>query len=324
MPLSTPDFWYEKDPDIKATLLAPLASLYGFGRALAVKRAKAPYKSSLPVICVGNITAGGSGKTPAVRALMALIHHEGLYEKPCFLTRGYGGLLPGPVLANLDDHSALTIGDEAMLLAGDAPTIVSLDRAKGAKLAEELGFDLILMDDGMQNLSLHKDITFCVVDGTAGFGNGKLLPAGPLREHLATGLERSTAVLVVNPKEPITLPLERPLVNGRVHIVKGEHFEETMKGKKYLAFAGLGQPWKFFMTAKNAGLDIVQTRPLPDHTIYTPKLMDDLKSEAKREGLSLLTTEKDAVKIEDAAIDVLKIELVFEDTAAVLSILKGT
>src|SRR5579863_3994588 len=194
--MRAPDFWRNRGAG--ALLLAPLGALYGASVAFKARHAR-PFDPEIPVICVGNLTAGGSGKTPIAIALADMLRAQG--HTPYFLTRGYGGSTKGPALASRG-HTARVMGDEALLLARTAPTIVARDRAAGARMAKDKGATVIVMDDGHQNFSLRKTLSLVVVDGESGFGNALQIPAGPLREPVTQGLARADAVIVMNEGTP--------------------------------------------------------------------------------------------------------------------------
>jgi len=283
--MRTPSFWYkDKDaaPSAVELALTPLSCLYLLGHKIHQARFKAE-KADVPVICVGNINAGGSGKTPSAVALMKLLKKLGLFEKPFFLTRGYGG-------------------DEAILLNRVAPTIIASDRIKGAKEAMGMQADAIIMDDGFQNGALQKDLSFVVVDGAMGFGNGRLLPAGPLREPLEAGFARADAFIVLN--EDLsgaidTLPRDKPVFKATL---KPEADQGIDMAQPYLAFAGIGYPEKFFMFLRNEmGLNIVQTKSFADHHPYDVNEMRALVSDAEKLDAKLLTTEKDFLRVPEIA-----------------------
>ena len=212
MPLKTPSWWYRKTGAISAAL-SSLAALYGRVAASRLARGEA-YRSWLPVICIGNFTAGGGGKTPTAIAVASLLKAMG--KNPAFLTRGYGGTAKGVV--RVAGQAAEAVGDEPLLLAAVAPTFVSADRVAGAKAIEESDADVIVMDDGFQNPTLAKDLSLLVVDGGYGFGNGRVQPAGPLREGVAAGLARADAVVLIEPDErqlAPRLPAGMPLLRDR-------------------------------------------------------------------------------------------------------------
>src|SRR3982751_21455 len=232
--MRAPDFW--RGRGLPAALLAPLGALYGLSVALKAKFAK-PFDPGLPVICVGNLTAGGSGKTPAAIAIADRLRAKG--HKPFFLTRGYGGSEQGPAMATRA-HSAAQMGDEALLLARAAPTVVARDRAAGARLAKEKGASVLAMDDGHQNFTLRKNLSLVVVDAETGFGNGFQVPAGPLREPVAQGLARTDAVVLVGEGAPDLAGFHGPVL--RAHL---QPDGTAFAGKTVFAFAGIGRPEKF-------------------------------------------------------------------------------
>ena len=299
--MKAPRFWWEK-PGAMAALLSPVALIYG---AIAARRLTQPgARAGIPVICVGNPTVGGAGKTPAAITIARLLMEAG--EKPCFLTRGYGGQLAGPVMVETA-HTAMQVGDEPLLLAHVAPTVVAANRAAGARLAREKGATVIVMDDGFQNPSLAKDFSILVIDGTRAIGNGRVLPAGPLRAPLEPQLARTDALLVVGNGSGaaalVTAAGARklPLFYGKLE--PDPATVAALTGKKVLAFAGIGDPEKFFATVEAAGIDAVATRGFPDHHRFSVKQARNLLDEATRRGLLLLTTEKDMARIQaDAAL----------------------
>jgi len=292
--MKAPDFWFRDRPSWLSVMLRPFSWLYAFGHFLHVQFVK-PYRSSLPVICIGNLVVGGSGKTPTALAVMEHIQNTQLFDKPVFLTRGYGGSFEGPILIDPKVHDASMAGDEALLLARKAPVIVSRDRKAGAKLAEQNGFDVILMDDGLQNPSLYKDLRLIVIDGGTGFGNGLTLPAGPLREEIESGLANSDAVLVIGEDKKnvqALVPQETSILNASIESETG-----PLKDTPYLAFCGLGRPEKFFATLRNLGVNLVDCVSYPDHHAYNQDDLDQLHERAGAVQARLITTEKDAVKL---------------------------
>lgn len=295
-----PRFWFTHPdhPAMRARLLSPLSKLAAMATSRRLSK-KSGYRTKVPVVCVGNVNLGGTGKTPTVMALAQTLQENG--ETPVILTRGYGGKLDGPVQVDVSRHSAEDVGDEALLLAAFAPVIKSVDRAAGAVLAEQMG-SVILLDDGHQNPDVIKDLTLLTVNAKQGFGNARVLPAGPLREPLDVGLARADALLSIGtPKEQEsfdqrwqpTLPLMRaelrPLATGM-----------PWGGLRVIAFAGIGHPEKFFSTLRRVGADVVKAEPLNDHQPLTVALMKRLMDEAKANGAQLVTTEKDAVRLPDA------------------------
>ncbi len=283
-----PKFWNNRG--VVSTILLPFSWVYG--AIVQFRLRKSGYKSKAKVICVGNVTAGGVGKTPVCMALAEKYISEG--KRVCFVTRGYMGKLKN-IVVDLDKHSAIETGDEARLLANVATTIISPDRANGARVAEELGMDVIIMDDGFQNPSLCKDECVIVFDGKVGIGNGRVLPAGPLRETLKNGEKRATcAIIMGEDKTGLTEKISIPCYFGKV---VPEHLD--IEGAKVLAFAGIGRPSKFYDTLCELGYDVVETRDFADHYSYTKADIDELKEKAKARGLLLITTEKDFVKLDE-------------------------
>jgi tetraacyldisaccharide 4'-kinase len=290
--MRAPDFWYRDDTAARLTaaVLAPLGRLYGATVRWNAAHA-APYRARIPVVCVGNISAGGTGKTPVAIAVADTIIAHG--KNPFFLTRGYGGRLAGPLVVE-KTHTAEDVGDEPLLLARKAPTVVARDRREGAMLAIERGADVIVMDDGHQNFALHKDLSLVVVDGERGFGNGHVLPAGPLREPPLQGLVRADAVIVTGDGNPDLPAFDGPVL--RAHVVPAATTE--WMGTKVVAFAGIGRPEKLFLTLAGLGAELAETIAFADHHPYTTIELSDLRARAK--NARLVTTEKDYVRIAPA------------------------
>jgi tetraacyldisaccharide 4'-kinase len=290
--MRAPDFWHRDDfaAHLAAAVLAPLGTLYGATVRWKAAHAK-PYRARVPVVCVGNISAGGTGKTPIAIAIADAIIVHG--KNPFFLTRGYGGKLAGPVVVS-KTHTAEDVGDEPLLLARKAPTVVARDRREGAILAIERGADVIVMDDGHQNFALHKDLSLVVVDGEHGFGNGHVLPAGPLREPALQGLARADAVIVTGDGNPALPAFDKPVL--RAHVAPAATAE--WKGTKVVAFAGIGRPEKLFRSLRELGVELVETVTFADHHPYTSRELSELKARAK--DVRLVTTEKDYVRIAPA------------------------
>lgn len=320
-----PAFW-SRPPGLAAGLLRPAAALYGgvAGRRMAEPGARAP----VPVICVGNFTTGGTGKTPAALALVERLRALG--RRPGCLTRGYGGRLPGPVRVDPGRHTAADIGDEALLLARAAPTVVARDRVAGAALCAAEGADVIVMDDGLQNPSLAKDLAFALVDAEAGLGNGLCLPAGPLRAPMAAQWPRVDAVVVVGEGRGAEAPAAEAGRRGLPVLGAALRPEpETcarLAGQGILAFAGIGRPEKFFATLAACGADPVRRRAFPDHHPYGIAEIAALVAEAREAGLLPVTTEKDLARIggmpEARGILALPARLVFEDAVALDGLLR--
>ncbi len=289
-----PDFWWRPG---KGSFLMPLAAIYG---AVAAMRLQATgRKAGLPVICLGNLTVGGAGKTPAAIAVVQLLHAA--HQRPFFLSRGYGGRLAGPVRVNPALHRARDVGDEPLLLTRLAPTIVARDRVAGAKFAQFAGASVVVMDDGLQNASLAKDLSIIVVDGRRGIGNGHIIPAGPLRAPLGLQLDRAQAVIVVGPPDGAAAVIERArrhrlaIFHGRLE--PDRSVIAAIGRRKALAFAGIGDPEKLFATLAAAGIDVAERAGFPDHHRYTAAEAADLIARAQAKGLMLVTTEKDVMRM---------------------------
>lgn len=321
--MRAPDFWFASADRIagRARLLQPLGHLYG--RITARRVARPPdVHLDIPVICIGNLNAGGTGKTPAVIAILSLLSDQ--FQRPHVVTRGYGGSLQGPVRVDPARHTAAEVGDEPLLLAAFAEVWVAKDRGAGGRAAAEAGATAVVLDDGFQNPTLHKDLSIVVVDAVQGFGNGLCLPAGPLREPVATGLLRAHALLSIGnksaqnafsvPDKPSRLPHLRatlePLQTGM-----------DWTGTRVYAFAGIGHPSKFFATLKSLGAEVVHAEPLDDHQRLSPALLSRMDTEATRVKAQLVTTEKDAVRLPAAfrsKVITLPVRLTFDDDGAAL------
>jgi tetraacyldisaccharide 4'-kinase len=291
-----PSFWWRK-LGLRAALLAPLAA--GYGAIAARRMARKGKRAGVPVLCVGNFTLGGAGKTPATIAIATMLAAAG--ERVFCLSRGYGGSIAGPKLVNAHADHATEVGDEALLLARVAPTIVARDRVAGANLAKAQGATVVLMDDGLQNASLAKDFTLAVVDGRRGIGNARVFPAGPLRAPLDIQLQRSDALLVVGDGGGADDVVAEGAARG-LPVLHGKLVPDTaagaeLKGRKVLAFAGIGDPEKFFASANEAGIDVAERRAFPDHHRFSAEEAAALIMDAEHDGLALLTTEKDRARM---------------------------
>ncbi|HEX5508197.1 MAG TPA: tetraacyldisaccharide 4'-kinase [Pseudolabrys sp.] len=290
-----PSFWW-REPGLTAALLSPFAELYGAVAASRLRQTGA--KVSVPVICIGNFTLGGTGKTPATIAIARMLAEAG--ERPFCLSRGYGGRQTGPITVDAAVHSAADVGDESLLLAREAPTIVSHDRIAGARAAIDGGASVIVMDDGMQNPSLTKDLTIAVVDGRRGIGNAKVFPAGPLRAPLAAQLSGVNALLVLGDMTEASSKVlnaagRLPVMHGR--LVPDAGAVAALENRKVLAFAGIGDPDKFFATVKAVGIAMPVCKSFSDHHAFTAEEASGLVMQAEHEGLTLLTTEKDHMRM---------------------------
>ena len=306
--MRAPDFWMIDD--WRSRILAPLGWLYGASVAWKHRRA-APYCAEVPVICVGNLTAGGSGKTPVAIEIARCLIDRG--RKPFFLSRGYGGKQRGPLEVTVE-HRASEVGDEPLLLAHTAPVIIAHDRRAGAVLAEERGADVIIMDDGHQNFALAKDLSLVVVDGETGFGNDRVIPAGPLREPIAQGLVRADAIVVTGDGMPDLGGFSKPVL--RTHLT---HLEPDIAGRRVVAFAGIGRPDKFFQSLKAQGANLLAAMRYGDHHTYTAGEIARLRSKARAHNAELVTTEKDFVRLtplEREGIRALPVRASFDDPPA--------
>jgi len=326
-----PRFWWGQDGSIQASLLAPFATVYG---AVAARRlAKSSRKADVPVVCVGNPTIGGAGKTPTAMTVARMLQTDG--ERPVFLTRGYRGRLAGPVFVDLSQHRALDVGDEPLLLARLAPTVVARRRGIGARTAVDAGASVIVMDDGFQNPSLTKDFSIMVIDAGRGVGNGQVIPAGPLRAPLHAQLARAHALVLVGgtAREAEALraqahALTLPVFDAR--LVPETSFLTALGDGRVLAFAGIGDPEKFFATLRAAGVTVAATRSFDDHHRYTRKDAQALCRRAEQEGLVLVTTEKDLARMQGdertaqlaAHAHALPVTLTFDDEAAFSALLE--
>ena len=328
--LTSPDFWW-RDRSAAGYALAPLGWAYG---AVSRSRMERPgTKVDIPVICVGNLVLGGAGKTPTALAIAGLAREVG--AAPGFLSRGYGGRETGPVLVSRGAHTAADVGDEPLLLAALAPTVVAADRVSGARLLAELGMDLIIMDDGFQNPSLTKDLSLLVVDGMRGIGNGLVFPAGPLRAPLLSQLRRADALIVLGGTGATASRGVRAAARAGLPIIRAELEPVRTRGfkkKSYLAFAGMGSPAKFFATLEQAGVTVAARLSYPDHHAYSDAECESLLKRVEDESLVPITTEKDRVRLlgregparrlADRA-EVFPVKLRFDEPRRMIGLLRG-
>ena len=318
--MKAPGFWSQPGAPL-GTLLSPLGCAYSLAGALKRRRIK-PSRVDATIVCVGNLVAGGAGKTPVALAVAAILQRDDL----AFLTRGYGGQLAGPARVAHATHTHAQVGDEALLLTRAAPTWVARDRVAGARAAIDAGAGLIVMDDGHQNPYLDKDVSLVVIDGAVGFGNGQLIPAGPLREPVAAGLARADAVIISGEDRAgivESLPPSLPVFTGRTLPVTDT---ENWAGRRVLAFAGIGRPEKFFDTLDALGCDIVATQSFADHHPFTDKEIAQICDRAKALDATPVTTEKDAVRLPDNMgnkIETLPVAFVWDDVPAITAFLEN-
>jgi len=292
--MRAPAFWWQPG---RGLLLSPLAAIYG---TVAWWRMRSRGRDAgVPVICLGNLTVGGGGKTPAALAVGRLL--LAAHTRPFFLSRGYGGRLGGPILVNPSEHGAADVGDEPLLLARLASTIVARDRVVGAEAARARGASVIVMDDGFQNPSLKKDLSIIVVDGRRGIGNRRIVPAGPLRAPLGTQLKRAHALVLVGPPdgaEPvIKASRRRRLALFHARIEPDRSTLAALNGRKVLAFAGIADPEKFFATLTASGVVIAERLSFADHHVYSATEARMLMAHADDQNLVLITTEKDQARL---------------------------
>lgn len=315
--MRAPDFWWRKGRSFIVWLLMPFAWLYGFlaARRLAVKGKSA----DVPVLCIGNFTVGGAGKTPIAIRLCRILEEMG--ETPYFLSRGYGGSEKGPLAVEPEHHDATQIGDEPLLLARHAPTVVARDRIAGARLCAQLGASVIIMDDGMQNPYLAKDLTIAVVDGQTGTGNSLPFPAGPLRLSMERQWPLVDAVVIVGAGDAgmQIAELARSLSKLVLHtsLVPDERAAGRLEGQRVLAFAGIGRPEKFFTSLRECGALVIRQRKFPDHHRFSDAELNELAEEARENDLLLVTTEKDLARIPEGtglsrqSLEILPVEMAF-------------
>jgi tetraacyldisaccharide 4'-kinase len=298
--MRAPAFWRLERPGLAAQLLRPIGALYGAITAWRMACAGAP--SRVPILCVGNFTVGGAGKTPSAIALAKLLLARG--ETIYFLSRGHGGCRPlgaEPLLVDAEHHDAAVVGDEPLLLARVAPTIVSRDRAAGALTAARLGASLIIMDDGMQNPTITKQCVLVAVDGRTGVGNGLCFPAGPLRAPLHQQMEFAHGLIMIGDvaagRSVATFAQQRSRPVLKARLVADPDALAKLRGLRLFAFAGIGHPDKFFQMLEQSGGHLIGTRAFPDHHPFTPLECQELSDLATRDQALLVTTEKDFVRL---------------------------
>lgn len=322
--MRAPGFWWTTPPCAIAWLLAPLGWLYGAITLRRMRRRGAG--ATVPVICVGNFVAGGAGKTPTVLALTTLLARRG--ERPFVLTRGYGGRLAGPIAVDPERHAAADVGDEALMMAAQVATIVARDRPAGAALAASLGASVAVMDDGLQNPSLRKQLRLAVVDGATGAGNGLCVPAGPLRAPLAGQLAETDAVIVIGPGEPGERVARQAQAAGapvlRASLEIAPAAATALAGGSVLAVAGIGRPEKFAEALREAGAVVAGLRAYGDHHAYTRADVAAILADARAAGGVIATTAKDITKLgplwpeaERHRLVVVPVTLVFAETGAI-------
>lgn len=330
MTSEAPPFWWER-PDWRARSLFPVSAIYGAVAGYRMRVAPRE-RSDVPVLCIGNFTVGGTGKTPAAIAFAKAA--RSLQLLPGFVSRGYGGNLFQPHVVDPHHDSAKRVGDEALLLAEHGPVAVSPNRAAGVKLLTEQGCDIIIMDDGFQSAKIHIDYALLVIDASRGLGNGHMIPGGPLRAPLIQQLRHADGILKMGSGEAADHVVRLAArANKPVFVAATRPFNGRMDGRRFLAFAGIGNPGRFFQTVRDLGGEIVRTREFSDHHVFSEDDMDDLSALAAKEGLELITTEKDAVRLRHgskhetaflAMLEVVRIETVFEIERTPVTVIEET
>jgi tetraacyldisaccharide 4'-kinase len=291
-----PAFWY-RPSSWMSRLLMPLGAIYGVIAGHRLRREG--FDAGIPVLCVGNYHVGGAGKTPTVLALVKLLRELG--ETPVVLSRGYGGELRGPIKVDPERHVATDVGDEPLMLARTVAVVVARDRIEGVALARSQGASVILMDDGFQNPAIAKDASLIVIDGARGLGNACVFPAGPLRAPLPPQLDRTDALIVVgdgSAAEVVAAAIAargKPVMKAQVRA--DDASVAALRGKRVLAFAGIGDPGRFFRTLRANGIEVVRERAFADHHPFSENEIEALTTEARRDALTLVTTEKDLARL---------------------------
>ena len=320
-----PEFWSAppEAPGATARLLTPFSWIFVLAGRLR-RATTRPYHAAAPVVCVGNLTVGGAGKTPTALAICDRL--AALGATPHILSRGYGGRLKGPHRVDPAADTAADVGDEPLLMAARAPVWIGADRRKTAEAAVAAGAQVLVMDDGYQNPGLHKDLSILVVDAAAGYGNERVLPAGPLREPLEEGFARADAAILVGQRPPDRpwpwTPPNTPTLHARLSPDTGG---ASLRGRRVLAFAGIGRPQKFFETLRELGAELVETVGFPDHHVYNAAMLQRLEARATAADAVLATTEKDAARFppwfQGKAV-VVRVALGFADPSAVDELLR--
>lgn len=318
--MRAPEFWSGDGRGLLPLLLSPIAALYGAATARRMRRPG--WQAPVPVICCGNATAGGAGKTTVALDLGRRLANRGVAVH--FLLRGYGGRLKGPVRVDPATHDSQAVGDEALLLAAERPAWISADRAAGAQAAVAAGAQAIVMDDGLQNPTLVKDLSLLVIDGTNGFGNGRIIPAGPLREPVAAAAARCRAAVLIGEDETGATALLPPGMRVlRAHLRPGPE-AELLAGQPVYAFCGIANPRKFFATLQEAGAVLAGRTAFADHYPFDEGDMRELLAEAEKLRAIPVTTRKDFVRIPPAfrsRVTVVTVRLEWEDTTAIEALL---
>lgn len=297
--MNEPSFWHERDLQSRRSapltrgLLTPISAIYSYAGRRRIENTT-PFDIGIPVICVGNLTMGGSGKTPVVAAIRE--HYVQLGHRAASLSRGYKGELDGPLKVDFTSHTAKQVGDEPLMLASSGEAWIGADRVAAARAMKADGVEIIIMDDGHQNPTLKKDLSLLVIDGGNPVGNGFVFPKGPLREPVSRGIERADAVIVMGdlvhaiPElDPSNIPVQQGHLQPRGPAPSGP----------LVAFAGIGRPQKFFDSLQSAGAELAESVPFPDHHTFSDSDITYLKILAKERHAQLITTEKDFVRLSE-------------------------
>ncbi|MEM5517406.1 tetraacyldisaccharide 4'-kinase [Henriciella sp. AS95] len=300
--MRSPHFW-DRDVDPKSReaapltriMLTPLAAVYAGVTKRRIANTE-PHKLDIPVLCVGNLSAGGTGKSPVAAAIRDRLSEELPGARIATLSRGYGGTSKGPLKVDFKTHTATDVGDEALMFASSGEAWIGADRAEAGQAMQDDGVDFIIMDDGHQNPGLFKDLSLVVIDRQSVFGNGHVIPKGPLREPVAAGLSRADAIVLTGtgpePEELDGCPL--PIIRSSL-VPRSANLPGT-----YVAFAGIGRPEKFFDTLEECGARLEDSVPFPDHHVYSDRDIAYLTSLAKDREATLITTEKDYVRLKQS------------------------
>ena len=331
MASEAPPFWWAA-PDWRARALLPVSALYGLIAGQRMRRARRE-RIEVPVLCVGNLTVGGTGKTPLAIAMAQAAASKGL--RPGFLSRGYGGSISKPHLVDPDHDSARLVGDEPILLAAHAPVAVTPNRAAGARLLLEKGCDFLIMDDGFQSAHIHMDHALLVIDARYGLGNGHVIPGGPVRAPLVEQLRHADSVVKMGEGTAADQVVRmasragRPVYEALLRPQPGQ----DLAGRRFLAFAGIGHPEKFYASVAAAGGEVVVTRSFPDHHAFTEEDLQELSTTAGQSGLELITTAKDAARLRGGSsvartflesVRILHVEAIFDHANAPARIITET
>ena len=320
--LKAPKFWYQKKDTFFSRFFFPLSLLFRFGTKIRYMTSSSK-KSILPIICIGNIVVGGAGKTPVSLKIGKILIKSGY--NPNFISRGYSGIIKSNTLVE-SWHSPKSVGDESLLLSEVAKTWIGIDRNKSIQLAKEDGCNCIIMDDGFQNPTIHKDYSIVVINASQEFGNKRVMPSGPLRESVKRGLSRTNLVIIIgNTSEYLKkiIPDHIPIISARFNI---DNQNIIFKGQKITAFAGIAYPQKFFDSLREQGAKIVKEISYPDHHIFDENDLLSLAEIANKTKSILVSTQKDFVRIPKSyrsLVNTLKGEIIFENEDLIKEILSN-